>query len=102
MNSPFHALADPTRREILDRLRSAGPLSVREVAHGIPMTRQAVTKHLDTLVAAGLVEIRREGRQRLHELRAEPLRAVQEWLAPFEAEWDRRLGRLKRHLEEGS
>ena len=52
MSAPFHALADPTRREILERLRRSGPLSVSEVAEGLPMTRQAVTKHLDALAAS--------------------------------------------------
>ena len=97
---PFYALADPTRREILERLRKRGALSVTEVADGLPMTRQAVTKHLDALAEAGLIRIRRAGRERFHELDAEPLRELQAWLAPYEAEWDRRLQRLKRHLQE--
>ncbi len=100
MSAPFHALADPTRREILERLRTSGPLSVSEAAEGLPMTRQAVTKHLNALAAAGLIRIRKAGRERLHELDAEPLRELQDWLAPYEAEWDRRLERLQRHLEE--
>jgi len=96
----FHAVADPTRREVLERLRTAGPLSLSEVAEGLPMTRQAVTKHLDLLARSGLVRVTRSGRERLHELDAEPLRALQAWLEPYEAEWDRRLDRLQRHLEE--
>jgi DNA-binding transcriptional ArsR family regulator len=99
MGAPFHALADPTRREILERLRRYGPLSVSEIAKGLPMTRQAVTKHLDALAAAGLVTIRRLGRERIHELDPEPLRELHLWLAPYEAEWDRRLDRLRRHLD---
>jgi DNA-binding transcriptional ArsR family regulator len=102
MSTPFHALADPTRREILERLRTSGPLSVSEVAEGLPMTRQAVTKHLNALAAARLIQVRRAGRERLHELDAEPLRELYDWLAPYEAEWDRRLERLKKHLEEES
>lgn len=100
MTTPFQALADPTRRDILERLRVYGPLSVTEVAEELPMTRQAVTKHLDALVTAGLVRAYRVGRQRLHELNSEPLRQLQEWLAPYAAEWDRRLERLHEHLEE--
>lgn len=99
MDSPFHAVADRTRREILDRLRTSGALSIRQVGRGLPMTRQAVTKHLDALSAAGLVRIRRVGRERLHELDPEPLRELREWLAPYEAEWDRRLERLREHLD---
>lgn len=95
----FEALADPTRRKILNRLRTAGPLSVNELARPFSMSRQAVTKHLDALEESGLVRSRREGRQRVHELNLRPLKAVDAWLAPYVAEWDRRLGRLKRHLD---
>ena len=78
MSAPFHALADPTRREILERLRRSGPLSVSEVAEDLPMTRQAVTKHLHALREAGLVRVQRVGRLRLHSLDATPLRRVNE------------------------
>lgn len=95
----FEALADPTRRDILRRLRESGPLSVSEVAEPLPMTRQAATRHLDVLAEAGLVRTRRQGRRRLHELDPRPLRDVDRWLAPFAEEWDRRLDRLREHLE---
>lgn len=98
MNTVFEAVADPTRRRILDRLREEGSLSVTEVAGPLDMTRQGATKHLDVLAASGLVRIRREGRRRLHELDPEPLGEVGAWLAPYAAEWDRRLERLRRHL----
>lgn len=98
--SVFEAVADPTRRELLGRLRADGPATLGELAEGVPMSRQGVTKHLDVLADAGLVRIRREGRRRIHELDIEPLREVDRWLAPYAAEWDRRLERLKRHLEE--
>lgn len=96
----FDAVADPTRRELLGRLRADGPATLGELAEGFPMSRQAVTKHLDVLAASGLVRIRREGRRRIHELDSEPLKEVDRWLTPYAAEWDRRLARLKRHLEE--
>ncbi len=64
------------------------------------MSRQAVTKHLDILCASGLVEMRRVGRERLHFLDAQPLRELEEWLKPYAEAWDRRLARLKRHLED--
>ncbi|NIP81390.1 MAG: metalloregulator ArsR/SmtB family transcription factor [Gemmatimonadetes bacterium] len=99
MDAVFEALADPTRRAILDRLRRDGPLSVTEVAGPLAMTRQGATKHLDVLVAGGLVRVRREGRRRMHELDADPLMGVRDWLAPYAAEWERRLTRLARHLE---
>lgn len=99
MITVFEALADPTRRSILERLRQDGPLSVGEVAGPLDMTRQGATKHLDVLVAGGLVRVQREGRRRMHELEPAPLKEVQDWLAPYAAEWDRRLERLARHLE---
>lgn len=99
MTDVFHALADPTRRRILDRLRRADSLSLTELAEPLAMTRQAVTKHLHQLEEAGLVESRRRGRERRHRLVVEPLRDVDDWLAPYAAAWDRRLARLRRHLE---
>ena len=96
----FEAVADPTRRQLLDRLRTEGGLSLNALAAGLPITRQAVTKHLDALTAAGLVRVTRRGRERLHQLDGEPLRDVATWLAPYAAEWDRRLARLERHLED--
>lgn len=98
----FEALADPTRRDILDRLRRHGPLSVGEVAGPLRMTRQGATKHLDTLVRSGLVQVRREGRHRMHALDPRPLEDVQDWLAPYAAEWDRRLERLEQYLSNDS
>lgn len=95
----FDALANSTRREILRKLRESGPLSVSEVAAPFPMSRQAVTRHLDNLIDAGLVRTSREGRRRMHELDARPLREVDRFLAPFAEEWDRRLGRLQQHLD---
>ena len=98
--SVFAAVADPTRRRILARLRSGETLSVNELARDLPMSRQAATKHLDLLRRAGLVSVHWEGRRRLHQLDARPLQAVDAWLAPFAAFWDDALERLERHLEE--
>jgi DNA-binding transcriptional ArsR family regulator len=100
METTFSAVADPTRRQILDRLRAHGPLSIRQLAEPLPMSRQAVTKHLDILVHTGLVEMRRVGRQRMHFLRPQPLQELEEWLRPYAEIWDRRLLRLQQHLEE--
>lgn len=100
METVFEAVADPTRRAILDRLRTSGPLSVRQLGEPLPMTRQAVTKHLDVLCRSGLVRARRVGRERLHELDPEPLKALDDWLAPYAAAWDERLARLRDYLEE--
>ena len=96
----FEAMADPTRRHLLERLRRDGPLSLSQLTDGLPMTRQAVTKHLERLREAGLLRIERRGRERIHELDPEPIREVAEFLAPYAAAWDERLARLTMHLEE--
>jgi DNA-binding transcriptional ArsR family regulator len=100
MTSVFEAVADPTRRVLLERLRASGGLSISELGAGLPMSRQAVTKHLDALRSAGLLQVRTSGRERLHELDARPLQAVDDWLRPYAEAWDRRLDALRRHLGE--
>jgi len=100
MPTVFEAVSDPTRRQILERLRDAGPLSLSEIAEPLPMTRQAVTKHLNLLCDAGLVKVRWAGRVRLHALDPGPLKEVDAWLEPYSAFWDEALARLERHLEE--
>ena len=64
------------------------------------MTRQGVTKHLDLLREAGLVTVRKVGREQMHELHAAPLREVEAWLRPYEEFWDDRIAALRRHLGE--
>lgn len=100
MDAVFAAVADPTRRVLLERLRGGDGLSVAELAVGLPMTRQAVTKHLDALRLAGLVRVRRAGRERLHDLDARPLAALDDWLRPYADAWDQPLEALRHHLEE--
>jgi DNA-binding transcriptional ArsR family regulator len=100
VDAVFTAVADPTRRVLLERLRVDGPLSITELSDGLPMTRQAVTKHLAALDAAGLVRTTKVGRERQHALNATPLQEVDDWLRPYAETWDRRLAALKRHLEE--
>ena len=100
MANVFDVIGDSTRRGILDRLRSEGALSLTELAEPLPISRQAVTKHLDLLEGAGLVARRVAGRERIHELRPEPLAEIDDWLAPYHAFWDERLARLQAHLGE--
>ena len=83
-SSVYAAIADPTRRAILDRLR-AGPVAVSEIASGFDMTRPAVSKHLRLLREAKLVRERKEGRFRYYELTATPLRDVAEWAESYRA-----------------
>jgi DNA-binding transcriptional ArsR family regulator len=101
MTDPFYAIADPTRRAILDLLR-AGDAPAGEIAAGFAMSRPAVSKHLRVLREARLVRERRtgdDGRQRVYTLTAGPLRDVAQWARAYEAFWPANLARLKRHLE---
>ena len=85
MTDTFSALSDPTRRVLLDRLSAEGGLTLTELGEGLPMTRQAVAKHLAVLEAAELVASRREGRCKRHYLNPLPLaKMARRWLARFE------------------
>ena len=98
---PFLAIADPTRRAILDRLRG-GSAPVSELASGFAISRPAVSRHLRVLREARLVRERRggeDGRQRLYELTPSPLREIARWTAGYERFWPTHLERLKRHVE---
>jgi DNA-binding transcriptional ArsR family regulator len=99
MSDVFAALADPTRRRILERLHREGPRSITELAAPLAMTRQAVSKHLDVLEKAGLLERETRGRERVNRARPEPLNEVGDWLDACSAAWDERLGRLRAYLE---
>jgi DNA-binding transcriptional ArsR family regulator len=94
----FRAIADPTRRAILDRLR-AGPTSVHALASGFPSTRPAISKHLRILRASRLVSEHRLGRERVYRLEAAPLQTAMGWLEGYRSFWQRSLDNLKRHLE---
>ena len=96
----FHAVADPTRRAILDRLRGGGA-AVAELAAGFDMTRPAVSKHLRVLRDARLVREERAGRQRVYQLTPAPLRDVSQWIESYRNFWPANLLNLKRHLEGG-
>ena len=100
MENVFAAVADPTRRRILEQLRSSGAPSIQELTAPLPISRQAVTKHLEVLKESGLVETRWAGRKRMHRLVAQPLREVEQWLRPYAEFWDERLERLTQHLKE--
>lgn len=99
---PFFAIADPTRRAILDRLRVDGRSPVSDIAAGFDISRPAVSRHLRVLRDARLVTERRgggDGRQRVYEVTPDPLREVAAWTAGYEAFWAKSLVALKRHLE---
>lgn len=94
----FRAIADPTRRAILDRLR-AGPTPVNALASEFDQSRPAISKHLRVLRQARLVVEERMGRERLYELRPEALRPVVGWIEGYRAFWQASLTNLKRRLE---
>jgi DNA-binding transcriptional ArsR family regulator len=92
----FAALADPTRREVVRSLATRPGLTASHLAGDLPMTRQAVSKHLAALAGAGLVTARREGRETRYTLTPAPLAGAMEWMADVGAAWDTRLARLSK------
>ena len=94
----FHALADPTRRAVLDLLRQ-GSQPAGRIAQAFPVSRPAISKHLKLLRRAHLVQERREGRHRLYQLNPEPLKAVDSWLQNYRAFWQANLINLKAFVE---
>lgn len=99
--TPYTALAEPHRRLILDLLRER-TRSVNDLVAHLGLSQPGASKHLKVLRDAGLVYARPVGKQRLYELRAEPLAEVDVWLEPYRAYWSTRLDALERHLEKGT
>jgi DNA-binding transcriptional ArsR family regulator len=94
----FQALADPTRRAVLDLLRRGGQ-PAGEIASIFPISRPAISKHLKLLRRAHLVREHREGRHRVYHLNPEPLRAVDSWLEQYRSFWRMNLNNLKTFVE---
>jgi DNA-binding transcriptional ArsR family regulator len=101
VDAVFAALADPTRREVIGRLAQE-PASASRLALELPITRQAVAKHLAALDRAGLVASRREGRELRYMLDPEPMGDAMAWMASVGARWDERLTRLARRAAASS
>lgn len=95
----FDALADPTRRRLLSLLGDRGEATATELAAELPVTRQAVAKHLAALADAGLVEPARHGREVRYRLTPEPLSGAMAWMATVGGRWDTRLADLRKRLE---
>jgi DNA-binding transcriptional ArsR family regulator len=93
------ALADPTRRQVLDVLAARGEATATTVAAELPVSRQAVVKHLAVLDAAGLVAGGRSGREVRYSVRSQRLDAAARWMAGLAADWDRRLESVRRTAE---
>jgi DNA-binding transcriptional ArsR family regulator len=94
----FGALSDPTRRNLLALLGERGEASATDLARELPVTRQAVQKHLGTLSHAGLVAARRSGREVLYRPTPAPMSEAMAWMAEVGAQWDDRLAALERQL----
>jgi DNA-binding transcriptional ArsR family regulator len=95
----FEILAEPNRRRILDLLREC-ERPVGELVGALTLSQPAVSKHLRILRDAGFVEARVEAQRRLYRVRAEQLREIDEWIAPYRALWNESLDLLERHLDE--
>lgn len=102
VDAVFAALADPTRRHVLDEVGRRGAATATEIAADLPVTRQAVAKHLGVLADAGLVGARRAGRETRYRVTPEPLGDAIGWMARVGAEWDERLARLQRLTARGA
>jgi DNA-binding transcriptional ArsR family regulator len=95
----FSALADPTRRFMVRALAQDGAVTATELAERLPITRQAVAKHLGALGEAGLVTGEREGREVRYRLTPDAMADAMGWMAEVGANWDRRLASLQEHLK---
>jgi len=97
----FHALADPTRRVMVERL-TQGPASVSELARPLDMSLSAVMQHLQVLESTGLVTSHKEGRVRTCRIEPMVLQSAEDWIARTRAQWERRLDRLAEFLADES
>ena len=98
VDAVFAALSDSTRRQVMRCLSEEGPVTATELTERIPVSRQAIAKHLSALEEAGLVASTVEGRRRRFRLTPGPMREAMGWMADVGGEWDDRLDALKRHL----
>ena len=98
MTAVLEIVAEPNRRRILALLLE-GERSVGQLVDTLPLSQPSVSKHLRVLRGAGLVAVRQHAQQRIYRLRPDPLREIDEWLAPFRAAWDERLDALEAHLD---
>ncbi len=98
LNAIYHAIADPTRRQLMELLENR-ELSITALAKHFSISRVAVSKHLTVLAKAALVEERKVGREHYYHINPEPLHDAFEWLAHYEQFWDEKLASLKRQVE---
>ncbi|MHC9296432.1 ArsR/SmtB family transcription factor [Mycobacterium sp. LTG2003] len=96
----FDALGDPNRLRIVTRLCDGGPCSTAQLTEVIAVSRQAATKHLLLMEAVGLVRSHRQGRERIWEIRPEPLAEASDYLTTLSRRWDRAIDRLRAYVED--
>ncbi len=94
----FNAIAEPQRRAILELL-TAGELSVNEIAEALDLNQPQASKHLRVLHEVDLLDVRREGRQRIYQLQSESLKPIHDWVGQFEQFWSKRFDRLDSYLQ---
>jgi DNA-binding transcriptional ArsR family regulator len=99
-SSLFDALGDPNRLRIVISLADDGPSSTSQVAQRLPVSRQAVTKHLLALASVGLVASERRGRERVWTMRTQPLREASDYLIALSRRWDDAINRLRAFVED--
>jgi DNA-binding transcriptional ArsR family regulator len=97
VDAVFAALGDPTRRRVLDEIGRRGGATATEVAADLPITRQAVAKHIAILSGAGLVDAQRRGRETRYRVTPAPFGEAIDWMTAVGADWDERLARLQRY-----
>ena len=95
----FRAVADPTRRRIVELLMTAGMLPITAIAADFNSARQVVTKHIYVLEKAGLVSFEESGRERLCRINYQPLKEIFNWVSMYEQFWDKKLTALDKHLQ---
>ena len=100
MDAVLHAVADQSRRTVLDILRDH-PATAGELADALPIARPGVSRHLRVLREAGLVDVRQEAQRRIYSLRPEALAEVDEWLGSYRALWQHRLDALHTEISRG-
>lgn len=97
-NNVFVALADPTRRQLVEILSQHATKTATELSEELPITRQGIAKHLKILAEADLVRVEKVGRETLYSLNPDPLAETTAWVALITAQWDRRLAALRAYL----
>ena len=100
MEAVLQALADPSRRTVLETL-TGGPATVNELAALLPIARPGVSRHLRVLREAGLVVVRQDAQRRIYSLRPQPLAEIDEWLGRYRALWEQRLDALHTEIARG-